>query len=90
MALCRLVPNREGHYTYAMSRELTITVEDSVYDTLQSMVEQQTISDFLKDMLESATAAQSSRSPNPGIAPLRGTLKPTDTSDIRDEEDRPL
>jgi predicted CopG family antitoxin len=73
-----------------MSRELTITVEDSVYETLQSMVEQQTISDFLKDLLKSATTAQSARRSNPGIASLRGTLKPTDTSDIRDEEDRPL
>jgi hypothetical protein len=73
-----------------MARELTITIEDSVYDTLQSMVKQQTISDFLKDMLESAAAAPGSRHPNPDIVSLRGTLKPTGTSDMRDEEDRPL
>jgi predicted CopG family antitoxin len=69
-----------------MLHKLTITVDDTVYQTLKPMVEQQTIGDFLHDFLQTRTKQR----PAPAIAALRGTLKCLDTSDIREESDRPL
>jgi predicted CopG family antitoxin len=69
-----------------MLHELTITVDDTVYQTLKPMVEQQTIGAFLYDFLQTRTKQRLA----PAIAALRGTLSHLDTSDIREETDRPL
>jgi predicted CopG family antitoxin len=69
-----------------MLHELTITVDDAVYQTLKPMVEQQTISALLYEFMQNRTKK---RSASP-IASLRGTLHKIDTSDIREEADRPL
>jgi hypothetical protein len=69
-----------------MLHELTITVDDTIYQTLKPMVEQQTIGAFLYDFLQTHTKQR----PVPSIAALRGTLHHFDTSDIREEIDRPL
>jgi hypothetical protein len=53
------------------------------------MVEQQTISAFLNDFLQTRRKYEKEW-PVPAIAALRGTLHPVDTSDLRDEADRPL
>jgi predicted CopG family antitoxin len=68
-----------------MAHELTITVDDVIYQTLKPMIEQQTIGTFLHEFIQAR-----SRSPIPAIASLRGTLHRIDTSDIRDEADRHL
>jgi predicted CopG family antitoxin len=73
-------------YTEGMLHELTIIVDDVVYQTLKPMVEQQTIGDFLSEFLQTRTRK---RQP-PSIAALRGTLHCLDTSDLREEADRPL
>jgi len=69
-----------------MLHELTITVDDSVYQTLKPMVEQQTIGSLLYEFLQNRTKERQINS----IASLRGTLHKIDTSDIREEVDRPL
>jgi len=69
-----------------MLHELTITVDDAVYQTLKPMVEQQTISSFLSEFMQNHTPKR----PIPPIRSLRGTLHKIDTSDIREEADRPL
>ena len=69
-----------------MLHELTITVDDTVYQTLKPMVEQQTIGSFLHEFVQNRTKGQTA----PDITSLRGTLHPVDTSDIRDEADRSL
>ena len=73
-------------YTNTMLHELTITVDDTVYQTLKPMVDQQTIGDFLYRLLQT----QPPKGPAPAIAALRGTLPRIDTSGIREETDRPL
>jgi predicted CopG family antitoxin len=74
-----------------MSHELTITVDDDIYQTLKPMVEQQTISSLLHEFLHKYATEPSVRErPIPAIAALRGTLHQVDTSDIRDEADRSL
>jgi hypothetical protein len=72
-----------------MLHELTITVDDAVYQTLKPMVEQQTIGPFLHDFLQTRPQ-QAGRSSSPSITALRGTLHQIDISDLRDETDRPL
>jgi hypothetical protein len=67
-----------------MLHELTITVDDAVYQTLKPLVDTHTIGAFLGDLL------QSSARQKPAIAPLRGTLRRIDSPDIREETDRPL
>jgi hypothetical protein len=69
-----------------MLHELTIIVDDVVYQTLKPMVEQQTIGDFLSDFLKTSIREKQP----PSIAALRGTLHCLDTSDLREEADRPL
>jgi len=69
-----------------MARELTITVDDTLYQTLKPLVEQQTIGSLLYEFMQTRTKQH----PAPSIAALRGTLHKIDTSDIRDETDRPL
>ena len=69
-----------------MLRELTITVDDAVYQTLKPMIEQQTIGSFLHEFIKNRSKDQ----PAPDITELRGTLHQIDTSDIRDETDRSL
>ena len=69
-----------------MLHELTITVDDVVYQTLKPMIEQQTIDSFLHEFMENRVKRQ----PASAITALRGTLHRIDTSDIRDEVDRLL
>jgi predicted CopG family antitoxin len=69
-----------------MLHELTITVDDAVYQTLKPMVEQQTIGSLLYEFIQNRTKERT-KSP---IASLRGTLHKIDTSDIREEVDRSL
>jgi predicted CopG family antitoxin len=69
-----------------MLHELTITVDDVVYQTLKPMVEQQTIGSFLHELMQNRTNERSI----PSIAALRGTLHQIDTSDIREEVERSL
>jgi hypothetical protein len=72
-----------------MLHELTITVDDTVYQTLKPMVEQQTIGSFLYDLLQNRSKAAEGRAV-PSIAAFRGTLRRIDTSDLREEFDRPI
>jgi len=69
-----------------MVHELTITVDDAVYQTLKPMVDQQTIGSLLYEFMQNRAKQRSTSS----IAALRGTLHNIDTSDIRDEADRSL
>jgi len=69
-----------------MLHELTITVDDNAYQTLKPMVEQQTLGSLLYEFMQNRTKKQ----PIIPIASLRGTLHKIDTSDIREEADRPL
>ena len=66
-----------------MLHELTITVDDSLYETLQPMVEQQTIGEFLHEILQ--VRSQNAERPGRSIAAFRGTLHHVDTEDIREE-----
>jgi hypothetical protein len=72
-----------------MLHELTITVDDTVYQTLKPMVEQQTIGSFLYEFLQTRLQNAAQR-PVPSITALRGTLHQVDMSDLRDETDRLL
>jgi len=67
-----------------MLHELTITVDDDVYQTLKPMVEQQTIGSLLNEFMQNRTPKRSA----PSIASLRGTLPQIDISDIREDVDR--
>ena len=76
-----------------MTHQLTITVDEAVYKTLKPMVEQETIGSFLCDFIRETSFQIQNRSKNqkiPLISSLRGTLHKVDTSDIREEADRPL
>jgi hypothetical protein len=72
-----------------MLHELTITVDDTVYQTLKPMVEQETIGSFLSEFLQTRLR-NTGRPSSPPITALRGTLHPVDISDLREETDRPL
>jgi len=69
-----------------MTHELTITVDENVYQALKPMVEQKTISSFLHDFTRNIEKKQNA----PSIKTLRGSLHQIDTSDIREEIDRQL
>jgi len=69
-----------------MMHELTITVDDTVYQALKPMVEQKTIGSFLNEFMQTRVRRQ----PVSSIRALRGTLHQIDTSDLRDESDRLL
>ena len=69
-----------------MTHELTIKVDDTVYQTLKSMVEQQTISSLLSEFIQT----HNKKRPFPAISSLRGTLHNIDTTDLREETDRYL
>lgn len=69
-----------------MAQTLTITVDDTVYETLKPFIEQQTINTFLSNVIRNNTS--STRTQYPDIRSLRGTLHDIDTSDIREECDR--
>jgi hypothetical protein len=69
-----------------MLHELTITVDDALYQTLKPLVDQQTIGAFLHGVLDGGSWHQ----PAPPIRALRGTLHRVDVSDIREETDRSL
>jgi hypothetical protein len=69
-----------------MLRELTIIVDDTVYQTLKPMVEQQTIGPLLHEFIRN----RSIKRPISDISALRGSLHKINTSDIRDETDRVL
>jgi hypothetical protein len=72
-----------------MLHEITITVDDTIYQTLKPMVEQQTIGSFLSEFLQNRPKDAAVRT-TPSITALRGILRRLDTSDIREETDRPL
>jgi predicted CopG family antitoxin len=72
-----------------MLHKLTITVDDTVYQTLKPMVEQQTIGPFLHEFLQTRLQ-NAARRPAPSIMALRGTLHQIDMTDLREETDRPL
>jgi predicted CopG family antitoxin len=69
-----------------MMHELTITVDDTIYQTLKPMVEQKTIGTFLHEFMQNRINKQIT----PSITALRGTLHHINTSDLRDETDRLL
>ncbi|MCL2179671.1 MAG: hypothetical protein FWB83_00950 [Treponema sp.] len=69
-----------------MMHQLTITVDDNVYQALKPMVEQETIGSFLNDFMKERQKSKTTSS----ITALRGTLHKVDTSDLRDETDRPI
>ena len=69
-----------------MAHELTITVDDAVYQTLKPMVEQQAVGSLLYEFIQNRTRDR----PAPSIRALRGTLHQIDTSDIREEADRSI
>ena len=69
-----------------MLHELTIKVDDMVYESLKPMIEQQTLGSFLHEFIQNHINER----PVPAISTLRGTLHQIDISDIRDEEERPL
>ena len=65
--------------------QLTITVDDTLYQTLKPMVEQETLGSFLHDFMQNHQKKNAS-----SITTLRGTLHKVDTSDLRDESDRSI
>ena len=67
-----------------MTHQLTITVDDNVYQALKPMVEQETIGSLLYDFMQNRQKSKTTSS----ITVLRGTLHKVDTSDLRDETDR--
>jgi hypothetical protein len=67
-----------------MLHELTLTVDDAIYQTLKPMVEQQTLGSLLYEFIQNRTKDR----PAPSIRALRGTLHQIGTSDIREEADR--
>ena len=67
-----------------MTHQLTITVDDTVYQALKPMVEHETIGALLYEFMQNRNIKQKT----PSITALRGTLHNVDTSDIRDETDR--
>jgi len=69
-----------------MLHELTITVDETVYKTLKPMVEQQTIGPLLHEFIQN----HSGKRPAVDIKALRGSLHSIDTSNLRDEADRPV
>ena len=69
-----------------MLHELTITVDDAVYETLKPMVEQHTIGVLLSDFLQTHYKDR----PVAAIRTLRGSLRRIGTSDIREETYRLL
>ena len=76
-----------------MTHQLTITVDDTVYKALKPMVEQETIGILLYDFIQKNSLwmlNSHKKQPTSFITSLRGTLHKVDTSDIRDETDRPL
>ena len=69
-----------------MAKTVTITVDDTVYETLKPLIEQQTIGDFLAKVIEKDITQTAPF----GIASLRGSLHRVDTSDVREEIDRDI
>ena len=69
-----------------MTHQLTINVDDTVYQTLKPMVEHDTIGALLCEFIQDRNKKQKTSS----ITALRGTLHKVDTADLRDETDRIL
>lgn len=69
-----------------MTHQLTITVDDNIYQALKPMVEQKTIGSLLYDFMQNRQKSETAST----IKALRGTLRKVDTSDLRDETDRPI
>ncbi|MDR1230080.1 MAG: hypothetical protein LBK61_01625 [Spirochaetaceae bacterium] len=72
-----------------MLHELTITVDDTVYQRLKPMVEQRTIGALLQDFLRIGLENDEVRQV-PDIKALRGTLGNVDISDLRGDDSRLL
>ena len=69
-----------------MAHTVTITVDDTMYETLKPLIEQQTLGLFLSKVVEKKLP--SAQVPFSGISGFRGSLHQVDISDIRDEKDR--
>ena len=69
-----------------MLREIILSVDDTIYQTLKPLVEEQTIGPLLYEFVKSRIKERSI----PDISTLRGTLHQIDTSDLRDEDERYL
>ena len=67
-----------------MTHQLTITVDEIVYNALKPMVDQETIGTLLYDFMQNRTKKHAV----PSISAMRGTLHKIDTSDVRDETER--
>ena len=67
-----------------MLHEMTITVDDTVYEALKPMVEQHTIGTLLYEFLQNRMKEHTISD----IRKLRGTLHQVNISDLRDEADR--
>jgi len=67
-----------------MSHEFTIAVDDTVYETLKPLIDQQTFGPLLCDFIQSRKKER----PATDIIALRGILQSIDTSDIREEAER--
>ena len=74
------------HYTAYMAHTVTITVDDSVYETLKPFIEQQTVGEYLSKII--GKNSPTSQALYPDIVGLRGSLHQIDTSDIRDMDNR--
>jgi hypothetical protein len=75
-----------------MLRDLTISVDDTLYAALQPMVEQRTIGALLMEFVHARRSAPPPESAKKalGIDRFFGALPHLDTSNIRGEEDRAL
>ena len=71
-----------------MARELTITVNDAVYEKLKPLIEQNSLDEFIAKVIVNNPLPASV--PHPGIATMRGSLHQVKTTDIREEYDRDL
>ena len=71
-----------------MAHTLTITVDDTVYETLKPFIEKQTIDTFISTIIEKNLSSKQTL--HSGIKSFRGSLHQVDTSDIREENDRIL
>jgi predicted CopG family antitoxin len=80
--------NKSSNYNIYMAHTLTITVDDTVYETLKPFVEQQTLNAFLSKVI--GKDSSSTQITHTNIADFRGSLHKVDTSDIREENDRDI
>ena len=71
-----------------MAHTLTITIDDTIYETLKPFIEQQTIDTFISTIIEKNLPSKQKL--HSCIKSYKGSLHHVDTSDIREEDDRAL